>query len=70
MVKFSVTEILHIENVDSQDGGSFKSIQLAPHDDLDDGLAVRVVSFDEAKKHPWFFDLMGQKVRITIEVVE
>lgn len=62
--------VVFIDRVDPviEDGGQAKWAEI--NDGGDDGLFVRIHSWSVQCQHPEFDALVGQKVRVTIEVVD
>jgi hypothetical protein len=57
------------DEIDIEDGGQAK-IFTASKDDLDNGMFVRVCSWDENKNHEDFKKFVGRRIKITIETID
>lgn len=58
------------EDICIEDGGCAKIAMFSDEIEDENGISVRVVSWDNEKKHTEFDKLKGKKVRITIEEIE
>lgn len=67
--KYIIEEELKIDEMERQDGDEFCSFSLEVNSKEEDGMYVRICSYDETKKHKDFSKLIGKKVRVTIEVI-
>ena len=67
-IVFQVTEVIDEEWIAVEDGGMAKMYQFVPNDDKDEGMFVRLQSWDEYKDHVDFDKLIGKKVTVTVEV--
>lgn len=54
--------------VDIEDGGRAKILSLDDNSEV--GLFVRVQSWDETKEHKDFNQLLGKRVRVTVEILD
>ena len=57
------------DEIDTEDGGQAK-IFTASEDDLDNGMFVRVCSWDEDVEHSEFNKFVGRRIKITIETID
>jgi len=57
------------DEIDTEDGGQAK-IFTASKDDLDNGVFVRICSWDENKNHEDFKKFVGRRIKITIETID
>jgi hypothetical protein len=61
-------------DVDTEDSGCAKIAHICTHkdkkEDEENGLFVRIQSWSELAHHPEFEELVGKKVRVTIEILE
>lgn len=53
-----------------EDGGRAKIIQIDAGDGNDNGMFIGLHSWDETLQHKDFNDLIGKKIRVTIEIIE
>jgi ribulose bisphosphate carboxylase small subunit len=58
-----------VDGFDSEDGGKALIHHVNSGDDEENGLFVRLHSWDESRKHEVFSSLVGKKVRVTVEEV-
>lgn len=68
MKTFTFEQMVTPVDVDTEDGGRAKIIQIDGPDDTT--LFVRIQSWSDAKAHPDFDVLVGRNVRVTIEYDE
>ena len=57
------------DEIDTEDGGQAKIFTIS-EDDLDNGMFVRICSWDKNGKHDEFNKFVGRKIKITIETIE
>jgi len=58
------------ENTDVEDGGQAIITHITEPTDTDNGMFIRIQSWDEQLKHEEFKKFEGRKIRITIETVD
>jgi hypothetical protein len=58
------------DEIEIEDGGQSKMFVAVEDGDLDNGLFVRVCSWDEDEQHTDFNKFVGRKVKITIETID
>ena len=58
------------ENTDVEDGGQALITYIAEPTDTDNGMFIRIQSWDEQLKHEEFKKFEGRKIRITIETID
>lgn len=64
------TPIFGLENLRREDSGCALIEDVGTDGVEDNGVFVRIQSWDETKEHKDFNALKGKRVRVTIEVVE
>jgi len=57
-------------DVDTEDGGQAKIFSTSLNEDEDNGMFVKVCSWDENNNHDEFNKFIGRKIKITIETIE
>jgi hypothetical protein len=67
--RFNKTFEEKVDDIEVEDGGQANIIVLSENDEEENGIYVRIVSWDETKMHKEFKKLKGKKLRITIEEI-
>ena len=57
-------------DVETEDGGQAKIVGLEQNAEDENGMFVKIQSWDEEKKHEEFNKFVGRKVKITIETID
>jgi hypothetical protein len=57
-------------DVQTEDGGQAKIVTLAQHPEDENGMFVKIQSWDETLKHEEFEKFVGRKVKVTIEAID
>lgn len=69
-LKYVIEETLNHSDMETEDGGQFKSFNVANNPNEENGMYVRICSWDESKIHSEFEPFINRKVRITIETID
>lgn len=71
-IKFVINDIVNPITVDVEDGGQAKIFHAdgIDTDESENGVFVRIQSWDENCIHANFNKLLGRKIKITIETVD
>lgn len=56
--------------IDKEDGEMALIFTASNAPDEDNGMYVRIISWDENKKHTEFNSFVGRKIKITIETID
>ena len=65
-----IEEKLNFSDMETEDGGNFKCFIVAKDFETEDGMYVKICSWDESKKHLEFEKFINRKVRITVETID
>lgn len=65
-----IEEKLNFSDMETEDGGNFKCFIVAKDFEKEDGMYVKICSWDESKKHLEFEKFINRKVKITIETID
>ena len=57
-------------DIDTEDGGQAKIFATSLNQEEDNGMFVKVCSWDENNNHDEFNKFIGRKIKITIETIE
>lgn len=66
VIEVSLDEI----ELEKEDGGQFSGFTVSNNSDEDNGMFVRICSWDEKEKHKEFNQFINRKVKITIETID
>lgn len=72
-LKNVIEEKLNFSDMENEDGGCFKCFKcfrVAKDFETEDGMYVKICSWDESRKHLEFEKFINRKVRITIETID
>ena len=64
-----IVDTLKVEDMGCEDGGKFLDFSVNNTPDEDNGMYVRICSWDDTKKHEELQKFIGKKVRVTIRVI-
>lgn len=67
---FEVEQVINRSDVDTEDSGCAKIVDVAPDDDQEDGMFVRIQSWSDSTDHPDFDKMIGKRIRVTIEILD
>lgn len=70
MEKIVIETVMEEQFVEIEDGGYAKIFTAAKEPDEENGMFVRIQSWDEYLDHVDFDKFVGKKIKITIETVE
>jgi len=65
-----IEEKLNFLDMETEDGGNFKCFRVQKDFETEDGMYVKICSWDESKKHLELEKFINRKVRITIETID
>lgn len=65
-----IEDRLNFSDMDTDDGGSFRCFQIAKDYNTEEGMYVKICSWDEDKNHFEFEKFINRKIRITIETID
>jgi len=57
-------------DIETEDGGQAKIIAMSQSPEEDNGMFVKIQSWDETLKHEEFEKFVGRKVKIIIETID
>ena len=69
-LKHVIEEVLDAKYMDNEDGGQFHSFSVNNNPDEENGIYVRLCSWDENGNHEEFNKFINRKVKITIETID
>ena len=65
-----IEETLHFGEMDKEDGGQFNGFTVNNAPAEDNGMFVKLCSWDDNMEHTELNKFVGRKVRITIETID
>lgn len=66
----TITTHLNPDDLTIEDGGMFRSFDIEPDDEQENGIFFRFNSWDDTTEHTDFKKFEGKKIKLTIEIVE
>lgn len=69
-VKIVIEQDLPFSDMEEQDGDQFRSHFVSHLPDEDNGLYIKICSWDETKQHTVFNQFTDRKVKVTIETID
>ena len=68
-MKKTFTQNLRYSEMDIEDGGQYKGFHIEDDEENDNGLYIKLGSWDENLAHEDLTKLIGKTVRITLEII-
>ena len=70
MKVFEVIEYVDPKFVESEDGGAARIYTISDDPEAESGMFLRIQSWDENKEHTDINNLIGKRIRVTVEVLD
>ena len=65
-----INDTISTSNIDIEDGGRYFGILLCDNSEEENGMYVKICSWDENRKHTDFNKFKNRKIKITIETID
>ena len=69
-IKYTTDVVMYSKDIEREDGDQFRNFSVDMNPGEEEGVYIRICSWDESKSHILFDKLVNRKVRVTIETIE